>query len=243
MHCFDNDLNGFRITGSGATDRAPSLLSCTAKGNGRNTGASNANRANFHVEASAAFWHIGNCVASAIDQAGVATATYGYYINNTTYSGLFDGNTSSGATVADYQINDLTKAAYHVNSNVRLQHPGFTSMGTIDMGNKSFENLASVRFSFWESVTSITSNTLAVTFFSLISLNCTGTQTVNDITPGTGGLPFVIIRNASADAVTFTHNASKLCLANATNVVLAQNEAIMLVHFSGTVWQQVGGAA
>jgi hypothetical protein len=193
-------------------------MSCVGRGNGRDTGATGSNRANFHVGGGTNNWHIVGCNANGYDQDTVQSSQYGFYISNTTYSGTFAGNTSYDAAVADVSIVDPTKV------------------------KAPLERVNQTVFAAWQTLTSITSNTIAATT-TTISLNCTGTQTINDITYSGSGVPLIIIRNVSTDAVTLTHNSSKLRLANATNVVLAQHEAVMLVYVSGTVWQQVGAAA
>jgi len=107
-------------------------------------------------------------------------------------------------------------------------------------------NISSVRrfnFDTWGSVTTITGNTLPVNTSSLIALDCDAPVTIDTMTYTAGnGVPFVIVRNADPDTVTFTHSASGIRCANGTNVVLGQHEAAMFVHVSGNIWQQVGGA-
>lgn len=213
---YDNDKCGFKLDGS--TGRTAALLSCIARGNGRDTGAAATDRANFYVSATTRDWCILGCESNGYDQDSVQTAQYGYYIDNTTYNGSFSGS-SRNAVLADYIFSDAQK----MNTNTVPE--------------------SSVRFGGWDTLSSISANTIPVANKSTITLNCTGAQTVNDISYSGPGLPMVIIRNISADNVTLVHDSSKLRLANATNVVLGQHEAVMMVHVSGSVWQQIGLAA
>jgi hypothetical protein len=238
LHSYDNDECGF-VIGAG---RAPILNGCVARGNGRDTGALVTERCNFLLSASAEGWSFAGCRSYARDMDNTLVTQYGFFLNNTTYAGTFDGSTDEGSATP-YYIADGTKVTTHGGTTTVLDHPGIRALGNIDVNGKVLHGIGAMRFKQWATITTITANAIPVGGDSLVSLNCTGAQTVNDLTYASTGIPMVVFRNISADAVTFTHNNSKLRCANATNVVLAQHETVTFLWVSGTVWQQVGAAA
>lgn len=240
LHSYDNDGPGFYQGSSGGLNTLACLIGCTARGNGRDATKAPSLRSNFFISSSSTNWHWSGCLASAYDQTGAITSQYGFYVA-TSEVGVFGAdNISRAAAVSNYFFTSASAQLVH---NGTTRHPGFLATSNIDLNTFSLFGTGAVRFSAWETFTSITSNTITVNpQNSLITLNCTGTQTVNDISFSGTGIPILIIRNISTDAVTFTHNTAKLRLANATNVVLGQNETIMFLYVSGTVWQQVATA-
>jgi hypothetical protein len=238
---YDNSSNGFKIDTAGQVN----LIGCQTLNNGRTTNGAptpaDAERSNFHVTSSAQGAILSGCQS-------ISSGTYsqyGFYIDNSVYTAMVDNCRASGAVLENYHVADMTKLMVHYESGSTLtpKHPGFVSSGDIDMGGNAMAGVGTFRFKQWSTITSITSNTIPVTTNSLLVLNCTGAQTVNDISWSGVGVPMVILRNVSADAVTFVHNAGKLRCANAANVVLAINESVTFLWVSGTAWQQIGAAA
>jgi hypothetical protein len=243
VNSYDNDEAGFYLAGGGAGRRVPALVGCIARGNGRDATATTVDRSNFVVNSSCEAFMLSGCVASAFDQTDTATATYGFYINNSTFAGSFDGR-ADGHTVQDVLITSVTNIDGHYNADSSISHPGVLMRGAVDANSNPIQRAASLTFAAWATVSTITSNVLPITTAnSLYSLSCTGPQTINDMSFSGVGVPLVFIRNVSADSVTFTHNTAKLRLANATNLVLAQYEAAAFLHISGDIWQQVSAAA
>jgi hypothetical protein len=238
---YDNSANGFKLGTCGQV-----LLSgCQGHNNGRDTNGAavpaDTERANFHVAATAQGAMLNDCYAVS---SGLYSH-YGFFINNTTYEVMLDGARAAAHLTSDFYVNDESKLTVHYTSGSGVEpiHPGFKAGAAIHKNNSAVTNIAMSSFNSWQSISTITANVLPVTTHSTIALNCTGAQTVNDITYSGNGLPLLVVRNSSADSVTFTHNTAKLRCANATDVVLAQYESVMFIYVSGTVWQQVGGAS
>lgn len=214
--CYDNDRRGHVLDTS---PRVPQLFGCVSRGNGRNsrgTYSADTDKVNFYVSAQTRFWSLVGCLAGGVDQGGVTTATYNYYINNTSWTGVFLGNSSDDAfLVADTYIADLAKLNVPKHGDpIRVGAP-------------------------WTTYTTLPSNTLTVGNASLISLNGAGALTLDTITYPGAGLPEITIRNISASAVTITHNTSKIRCNGDTNITLAINHAVKFQAITSSVWQQV----
>lgn len=88
-------------------------------------------------------------------------------------------------------------------------------------------------------ITTFTSNTLACTIYNSLALNPAAPQTITDITTTLSGSVEIVVRNASANAVTFTHNTSKIRCNGGADVVLNQYQSARFCNFGTAVWQQV----
>ena len=232
VHSYDNDRSGFRILG----ENAPLLSGCYGRGNGRNVALLATDRANFYVYNTARNWNLSNCTSEATDQDNVLITQYGYYILNPTYAGTIDGSTDH-LSATPYYVQDYSNLLAHGGITTPIYHP------PINFNAGQVKNVGLFSFWGWETVTAITSNTVVVGTKSLITLNCTGVQTINDISYSDADIPLIIIRNISTDAVTFTANSATLRLKDGLNVVLGQHESISFAFVAGTVWQQVSDTA
>jgi len=241
LHSYDNDEEGFLI---GGTAEAPSMAGCVGRGNGRDVAIAATKRANFSIGGSVQGWSLAGCRSSGIDFTGAAVTQYGAFVNNTTHAGSIEGFCDESSNTPIFMVSG-DNVRNHGQTAQTVAHPPIKQTGQLDVNGHGLHNVGTLRFDGWSTITTITANTLTIGGNSLLNLNCTGAQTVNAMVASGSefGLPLAIIRNTAADAVTFTHNVAALRCANATDVVLAQYEAVMFMHVSGDVWQQIGGAA
>lgn len=239
---YDNDGIGVQLEGTGVGATLPELRNVVCRGNGRNAALPAWQRSNFLIGSNAWGVVIDGCTASAYDQAGDVTAQHGFYINNSTHNVVFGaGNHAFGHPGGqDFFFADVNRISNHAGT----RHSGVVFTGDCNMAGYAMRQVAHLSFSAWATFNSITSGTLSIsTSNSLYTLNFTGSQTVTDLVYTGSGSPLVVLRNVSADPVTLQHNASKLRLANGANVVLQQYEAVVLLHVSGNIFQQIGAAA
>jgi len=232
IHSYDNSSDGFLLSGA----YAPALTGCVARGNGLNATLPSQDRCNFSVQSNCEKWNLSGCTSFGIDYLGNQSTRYGFFINNTTFAGGLDG-------CRDF---DSANSFFIANTQNIIGHGGVTGLishPSVDLDGGSVTNAGTLRFASWQIITSVVSQTISVGTNSLIAANVSGGATVTDISYSAAlGLPFVIIRNINATAVTFVHDVNKLRLANATDVTLNQNEAVMFVQVTGAIWQQIGGA-
>jgi hypothetical protein len=212
-----------------------------ARGNGRDTGAAETDRANFFIPVTAEGWSLTGCRSYARDQDSILITRYGYYINNTTYAGSIDGSTDEGS-ITPYFIADGTKIIAHGGVQTSIPHPPLNMNGPLTMEGNLLQTVGAIRFDSWQTISSVSSGAITVPSSGLLSLDFASPTSITDFTYSSTGLPFLILRNITVNDVTFVHNSAKLRLANASNIVLGVNEAIMFVHVTGSVWQQIGGS-
>jgi hypothetical protein len=229
---YDNNLSGVVCS-----DTSEALISgCHIYQNGAGLGAA-ADTSGLVLAGTTTRVTLSGCV---IGNSVRTTQTRGVYSTMATGMTLIaSGNDVSGNTVADWSITDTTGVLTHGTVPSTYYHPGFTLSGTVNVNDFRLTNARSLSRNAWNSITTITSNTLACAFHDMIVLNVSGGATINDITCSVEGIPTVTIRNSNATAVTITHNTLKLRCNGATNITLAQHQAVQFAYVSGTVWQQV----
>jgi hypothetical protein len=238
LHAYDNGQRGFSI----GTGRAPSLTGCVGRGNGADTGASAADRANFFVSSGAYAWSLVGCQSSAVDAAGTSNVTqYDFNIVNSTYSGVFSGcgTDSASPSASGILINDKTKILAHGAVEL-MAHPGVTFTGPSDFNGNYINKVLGIRFSTWAAA-SIAAGAISPGSNGLITLDEAAPTNLTDITYASTGLPRVTLRNGGTNAITVIHNTSKLRLNSGANITLAQHQAIEFTWVSGSVWQHTGG--
>lgn len=116
---YDNDQTGFRI----GTGRSPALVGCIARGNGRDTGATSTDRANFQVSSGAEGWNLVGCYSYARDFNSVLITQYGFRIDNTTYTGSIDGCRSEDCVISDLSVTDYQNITSHAGAVNAVAHP------------------------------------------------------------------------------------------------------------------------
>lgn len=237
IHAYDNDETGFRV----GTGRAPTLTGCVGRGNGRDASATAADRCNFWLSTAAEGWSFAGCRSYARDQSSTLVTQYGFYINNTTYSGTLDGCTDEGSVTPDF-IADGTKIICHVGTTTTIDHPGMRMLGNLNVNTKILMGIQAMRFQAWSTISAVSASSIQVGSNALISLDISGGAVISDMSYSSSGIPMVVLRNINVAAVTINHSTTKLRCANATAVVLSQHEAVSFLWISGAVWQQVGGA-
>jgi len=241
---YDNESNGFLIGESGQV----MLSGCQAKTNGRAGGAgafSDLNRSNFHISSLAQGVLLSGC--QSVSVSGQDYDEYGFYINNTTYQVTLDGCRAASSATSDYNVIDYSKLRSSNDiGTAQPLHSGFVAEGGIDMDGFGIDvsggkltNAKALSYNAWATVSTVTTNTLACGSDSMIALNMAAPETVNDITSTVGGIAVHIFRNAGSNAVTFTHNSSKLRNNSGANIVLATGQSVSYAYVSGAVWQQI----
>lgn len=236
--CYDNNWNGFYL---GGTAYGYNLEGCIARGNGRDTGAADNERANFQIGASVQSWSLEGCYSQATDQDGNLTARYDFYINNTTHAGSIEGiawDTTAPAPLGNYFASDDNLILHGRNQGA--SHPGVKFTGTVDVNAQVLNNISQERGYQWVGAT-ITAGAISPGNNGLVSLSEAAPVDLTDINYAGTGLPEVTIRNTTANAVTFKHNTSKLRLNSGADIVLNQYQSITLRWVSGSVWQHTGG--
>ena len=233
---YDNKSNGFKFDG----DQSLLVTACQARANGRDTAETNyagVERSNFHVTAGANGLVLSGCQSSyesPYDQ-------YGFYINNTTYDVTLDGCQADDSAIAGYSFPaglSKIRSSSNIGTNKPL-HSGFVAEGSIDMSDNAITDIKYLTHNGWQTLSTVTTNTLDCAFATMIALNMSSPETVNDITSSLTGIPIIVIRNLSSNAVTFTYNNSKLRNNSKADIVLASGECISYAYVSGTVWQQI----
>ncbi len=91
-YSYDNDWNGFDLTGDGGV----AVSGCVSRGNGMGAGATDLSRCNYLVRAGARSVSITGCMSNSLDYLGNNPTRYGYYISNSTHKVAFAGNHSDG---------------------------------------------------------------------------------------------------------------------------------------------------
>ncbi len=222
------------MASSGTT--TPRLVGCVAATNGQSSSFSNADRCNFYVGSGVQNWKLVGC-----SSIGGPTTQYGFYINNTTYSGTFEGCDDTGTCVISGIFTaSSSNIIWHNNLSSTITHPPLSLTGSLTMNANAVDTVGRFGFNAWQTISSITSGTISVTTSSLFTLNLAAPDTVTDITYNAAiGIPYIIFRNSSSNAVTFQYNASKLRTNSGANVVLGQYQSISFVWISGVTWQQV----
>lgn len=153
---------------------------------------------------------------------GRSSQNYGLYIASATadiqlVGGAFGGQGNNVALVAD--PNAVLKYA-SLPTGVRPSHPGMMMADLIDMNGKNLRNIRSLGLDSLLTA-SISSGTLTVSG-SFLSYSTAADLTLTDVALGAlAGLPIFIFRNASANTVSFTANASKIRTKDGNDVVLA----------------------
>ena len=233
---YDNKSNGFKFDG----DQSLLVTACQARANGRDTAETvyaGVERSNFHVTAGANGLVLSGCQSSyesPYDQ-------YGFYINNTTYDVTLTGCQADDSAIAGYSFAaglSKIRSSSNIGTNKPL-HSGFVAEGSIDMSDNAITNIKYLTHNSWQTLSTVTSNTLACGFATMIALNMSSPETVNDITTSLTGIPIIVIRNLSANAVTFTYNNAKLRNNSKADIVLGSGECISYAYVSGAVWQQI----
>ena len=241
---YDNESNGFLIGESGQLH----LTGCQSKTNGRAGGAgafSDANRSNFHITSLAQGVLLSGCFS--VSESGQDYDEYGFYIDNTTYQVTLSGCRASASATEDYQISDYSKLrSCNDIGTAQPLHSGFVAEGEIDMAGSNIDvnagkllNIKGASYNSWATVSTVTTNTLACGSDTMIALNMASPETVNDLTSTVGGIAVHTFRNAGSNAVTFTHNNSKLRNNSGADIVLAASQSISYAFVSGVVWQQI----
>jgi len=241
---YDNKSNGFLIGESGQLH----LTGCQSKTNGREGGGgafSDANRSNFHITSLAQGVLLSGC--QSVSESGQDYDEYGFYINNTTYTVTLSGCRAAASATSDYEVNDYSKLrSCNDIGTAQPLHSGFVAEGEIDMAGSNIDvnagnlkNAKSLSYNSWVTVSTVTTNTLACGSSAMVALNMASPETVNDITTTIGGIAVHTFRNAGTNAVTFTHNNSKLRNNSGADIVLAARQSVSYAFVSGVVWQQI----
>ena len=169
--------------------------------------------------------------------------------------GLYSAGTGTRVTLGanDTEGNATSAVFFQDYSGVKMhtpglpwtvRHPGFIAENRINLDGNSLHRAMGVTFNGWMIRNAAPGGVLAAGPNTLVGVNIAGGTTITGLTGDTSnGIPFMIVRNMNAAPLTLQHNNAGLRLQGATNKVLARNEAMMFVHVSGDIWQQIGGMA
>lgn len=231
---YDNRRSGVRISGERIT-----ISACKIWSNGGDETQSTTDRAGIEITGDAQDIVItGNTIDNRPGKP--ATQQRGIYCGLSGVRVQLGPNSIRDNVISDAFFSDWDSVSLHATGiPVNVLHPGFTAGGRIDMAGNRLHRAELLTFSTWRSTSSVSNGVLNLSNNSLCSVSIGAGATITGLSGTTLGLPLAIIRNNGGGDLTFVHDPTKLRLAGGVDRVLAQNEAILFVHVSGTIWQQV----